>query len=115
VLYTSWRAAHRPQRREDREGLHRRRSALVPEGREYPPHSLIVGIPARAAKDVDEEQTDESVKFATSTNLVNVLPVSAGRSPRSLKHQLNRVLDHDRKVPEILSMKVDELDSVNYD
>jgi hypothetical protein len=53
--------------------------------------------------------------FATSTNLVNVLPVSAGRSPRSLKHQLNRVLDHDRKVLEILSMKVDDLDSVNYD
>lgn len=33
--------------------------ALVPEGREYPPHSLIVGIPARAAKDVDEEQTQD--------------------------------------------------------
>jgi hypothetical protein len=25
------------------------------------------------------------------------------------------VLDHDRKVLEILSMKVDDLDSVNYD
>jgi carbonic anhydrase/acetyltransferase-like protein (isoleucine patch superfamily) len=33
--------------------------ALVPEGREYPPGSLIVGIPARAAKDVNEEQTQD--------------------------------------------------------
>jgi carbonic anhydrase/acetyltransferase-like protein (isoleucine patch superfamily) len=33
--------------------------ALVPEGREYPPHSLIVGIPARAAKDLDEVQTQD--------------------------------------------------------
>ena len=33
--------------------------ALVPEGKEYPPHSLIVGIPAKAAKDVNEEQTED--------------------------------------------------------
>jgi hypothetical protein len=53
--------------------------------------------------------------FATSTNLVNVLPVSAGRSPHSLKHQPNRVQDHDRKGPDILSIKVDKPGSVNYD
>ena len=33
--------------------------ALVPEGREYPPRSLIVGIPAKAAKDVTGEQTED--------------------------------------------------------
>lgn len=30
--------------------------ALVPEGREYPPRSLIVGVPARRVGDVSEEQ-----------------------------------------------------------
>jgi len=33
--------------------------ALVPENKEYPPHSLIVGIPAKRAKDVSEEQTQD--------------------------------------------------------
>lgn len=33
--------------------------ALVPEGREYPPRSLIVGIPAKAVKDVTDEQTED--------------------------------------------------------
>jgi carbonic anhydrase/acetyltransferase-like protein (isoleucine patch superfamily) len=33
--------------------------ALVPEGKEFPPHSLIVGIPAKRVKDVSEEQTEE--------------------------------------------------------
>jgi carbonic anhydrase/acetyltransferase-like protein (isoleucine patch superfamily) len=33
--------------------------ALVPEGREYPPGSLIVGIPAKPVKDVNEEQTED--------------------------------------------------------
>lgn len=33
--------------------------ALVPEGKEYPPRSLIVGIPARAAKEVSDEQTQD--------------------------------------------------------
>ena len=33
--------------------------ALVPEGREYPPRSLIVGIPAKAVKDVTGEQTED--------------------------------------------------------
>jgi carbonic anhydrase/acetyltransferase-like protein (isoleucine patch superfamily) len=33
--------------------------ALVPEGREYPPRSLIVGIPAKRAKDVSEEQAED--------------------------------------------------------
>ena len=31
--------------------------ALVPEGKEYPPRSLIVGIPAKRVKDLSEEQT----------------------------------------------------------
>ena len=31
--------------------------AVVPEGREFPPRSLIVGIPAKAAREVTEEQT----------------------------------------------------------
>ena len=33
--------------------------ALVPEGKEYPPGSLIVGIPAKAMKDVTDEQTQD--------------------------------------------------------
>jgi carbonic anhydrase/acetyltransferase-like protein (isoleucine patch superfamily) len=33
--------------------------ALVPENKEFPPRSLIVGIPARAAKDVNEEQSED--------------------------------------------------------
>ena len=33
--------------------------ALVPENKEFPPHSLIVGIPAKRAKDVSEEQTED--------------------------------------------------------
>jgi carbonic anhydrase/acetyltransferase-like protein (isoleucine patch superfamily) len=31
--------------------------ALVPENKEFPPRSLIVGVPAKRAKDVSEEQT----------------------------------------------------------
>ena len=31
--------------------------ALVPENKEFPPRSLIVGIPAKAAREVTEEQT----------------------------------------------------------
>jgi carbonic anhydrase/acetyltransferase-like protein (isoleucine patch superfamily) len=30
---------------------------LVPENKEFPPHSLIVGVPAKRVKDVSEEQT----------------------------------------------------------
>jgi carbonic anhydrase/acetyltransferase-like protein (isoleucine patch superfamily) len=33
--------------------------ALVPEGKEYPPRSLIVGIPAKRMRDVSEEQTED--------------------------------------------------------
>jgi carbonic anhydrase/acetyltransferase-like protein (isoleucine patch superfamily) len=33
--------------------------ALVPEGKEYPPHSLIVGVPAKRAKDVSENQSED--------------------------------------------------------
>ena len=33
--------------------------ALVPEGKEYPPRSLIVGIPAKRARDVTEQQTED--------------------------------------------------------
>ena len=36
--------------------------ALVPEGKEYPPHSLIVGIPAKRVKDVSEEQAGDIAK-----------------------------------------------------
>ncbi len=31
--------------------------ALVPENREFSPHSLIVGVPAKRVKDVSDEQT----------------------------------------------------------
>jgi carbonic anhydrase/acetyltransferase-like protein (isoleucine patch superfamily) len=31
--------------------------ALVPENKGFPPHSLIVGVPAKRAKEVSEEQT----------------------------------------------------------
>ena len=34
-------------------------SALVPEGREYPPRSLIVGIPAKAVKELTDEQAED--------------------------------------------------------
>jgi carbonic anhydrase/acetyltransferase-like protein (isoleucine patch superfamily) len=34
-------------------------STLVPEGKEFPPRSLIVGIPAKRVKDVSEEQTED--------------------------------------------------------
>ena len=33
--------------------------ALVPEGKEYPPRSLIVGIPAKRAREVTEERTED--------------------------------------------------------
>lgn len=33
--------------------------ALVPEGKEYPPNSLIVGVPAKRVKDVTGEQTED--------------------------------------------------------
>ena len=33
--------------------------ALVPEGEEYPPRSLIVGIPAKRVREVAEEQTED--------------------------------------------------------
>src|SRR3712207_8325427 len=33
--------------------------ALVPEGKEYPPRSLIVGIPAKRVRDVSEEQSED--------------------------------------------------------
>jgi carbonic anhydrase/acetyltransferase-like protein (isoleucine patch superfamily) len=33
--------------------------ALVPEGREFPARSLIVGVPAKQAGEVKEEQTQD--------------------------------------------------------
>ena len=33
--------------------------ALVPENKEFPPRSLIVGVPAKRVKDVSEEQTED--------------------------------------------------------
>lgn len=35
--------------------------ALVPEGKEYPPRSLIVGIPARRVKEVSEQQAEGTI------------------------------------------------------
>ena len=34
-------------------------SALIPEGKEFPPRSLIIGAPAKRAKEVSEEQTQD--------------------------------------------------------
>jgi carbonic anhydrase/acetyltransferase-like protein (isoleucine patch superfamily) len=33
--------------------------ALVPENKEFPPRSLIVGVPAKRVKDVSEEQAED--------------------------------------------------------
>ena len=103
--------------------------ALVPEGKEYPPGSLIVGIPARAAKDVNEEQTSdiargvrEYVERAASTQRVagaqpiSLYPVRLVASTDVLDvppDQTSR--EHDRKGPGISSIKVDKLRNVNYD
>lgn len=35
--------------------------ALVPEGKEFPPRSLIVGVPARRVKEVGDEQAREII------------------------------------------------------
>ena len=40
--------------------------AMVPEGREYPPRSLIVGVPAKRVKEVTEEQTKDIARGARS-------------------------------------------------
>lgn len=40
--------------------------AMVPEGREYPPRSLIVGVPAKRVKEVTEEQTKDVARGAHS-------------------------------------------------
>lgn len=40
--------------------------AMVPEGREYPPRSLIVGAPAKRIKEVTEEQTKDIARGARS-------------------------------------------------
>ena len=40
--------------------------AMVPEGREYPPRSLIVGIPAKRIREVTEEQTQDVARGARS-------------------------------------------------
>jgi carbonic anhydrase/acetyltransferase-like protein (isoleucine patch superfamily) len=39
--------------------------AVVPEGREYPPRSLIVGIPAKRAGDVTDEQAADIERGAS--------------------------------------------------
>jgi carbonic anhydrase/acetyltransferase-like protein (isoleucine patch superfamily) len=39
--------------------------AVVPEGREFPPRSLIVGVPAKRAGDVTDEQTAEIERGAS--------------------------------------------------
>lgn len=40
--------------------------AMVPEGREYPPRSLIVGVPAKRVREVSEEQTKDIARGARS-------------------------------------------------
>jgi carbonic anhydrase/acetyltransferase-like protein (isoleucine patch superfamily) len=39
--------------------------AVVPEGREFPPYSLIVGIPAKRVGDVSEEQSRDIARGAS--------------------------------------------------
>jgi carbonic anhydrase/acetyltransferase-like protein (isoleucine patch superfamily) len=39
--------------------------AVVPEGREFPPRSLIVGIPAKRVSDVSDEQTTDIARGAS--------------------------------------------------
>lgn len=39
--------------------------AVVPEGREFPPNSLVVGIPAKRVGDVSEEQADDIARGAS--------------------------------------------------
>ena len=41
--------------------------AMVPEGREYPPRSLIVGVPAKRVKEVSEKQTKDIARGARSS------------------------------------------------
>lgn len=38
--------------------------ALVPEGKEFPPNSLIIGVPAKRAKSVSEEQAKDVARGA---------------------------------------------------
>lgn len=38
--------------------------AVVPEGKEYPPRSLIVGVPAKRIREVTEEQTKDITRGA---------------------------------------------------
>ena len=40
--------------------------AMVPEGREYPPRSLIVGVPAKRIREVTEEQMEDIARGARS-------------------------------------------------
>lgn len=47
-----------------REGSIVAAGAVVPEGKEYPPRSLIVGIPAKRVGDVSEEQTADIARGA---------------------------------------------------
>ena len=48
-----------------REGSIVAAGAVVPEGREFPPRSLIVGIPAKRVGDVSEEQTADVARGAS--------------------------------------------------
>ena len=52
--------------------------ALVPEGKEYPPRSLIVGVPARRVKEVTEEQ-----RQGISRGVRNYIERSASHASRS--------------------------------
>ena len=48
-----------------REGSIVAAGAVIPEGREFPPRSLIVGIPAKRVGDVSDEQTADIARGAT--------------------------------------------------
>jgi carbonic anhydrase/acetyltransferase-like protein (isoleucine patch superfamily) len=39
--------------------------AVVPEGREFPPHSLIVGVPAKRAGEVTDEKAADIERGAS--------------------------------------------------
>ncbi|MNU07459.1 hypothetical protein D3C72_2530630 [compost metagenome] len=38
--------------------------ALVPEGKEYPPNSLLIGVPARVARTISPEQAERIAEGA---------------------------------------------------
>ncbi|MGH3147047.1 MAG: gamma carbonic anhydrase family protein [Rubrobacter sp.] len=58
--------------------------AVVPENKEFPPRSLIVGVPAKTAREVNEEQTK------SITDGVREYVERAGAHRQSLQHRSQR-------------------------